>query len=54
MFGHVGIYVGDGMVIDARTETSGVGYDTIDYEGWTNWFEIKGVDYSRYLNDGNE
>ena len=46
--GHVGIYVGDGKVIDARTENAGIGYDSIDYEGWTNWFEIQGVDYSRY------
>lgn len=53
-FGHVGIYVGDGMVIDARTEVSGVGYDSIEYETWTNWFEIKGVDYSRYVNSGSE
>ena len=52
--GHVGIYVGDGKVIDARTEASGIGYDDIEYEHWTNWFEIKGVDYSRYTNDGNE
>ena len=49
MYGHVGIYVGDGMVIDARTEVSGIGYDAIDYEGWTDWFEIKGVDYSKYM-----
>ena len=53
-FGHVGIYVGDGMVIDARTEAAGIGYDTVEYETWTNWFEIKGVDYSRYVNSGSE
>ncbi|MBP5529467.1 MAG: hypothetical protein J6X80_05390 [Lachnospiraceae bacterium] len=53
-FGHVGIYVGDGMVIDARTENSGIGYDSVEYEAWTNWFEIKGVDYSRYVNSGSE
>ena len=53
-FGHVGIYVGDGMVIDARTENSGIGYDTVEYETWTDWFEIKGVDYSRYINSGSE
>ena len=52
--GHVGIYVGDGKVIDARTEASGIGYDDIEYEHWTNWFEIKGVDYSRYVNSGSE
>ena len=46
--GHVGIYVGDGMVIDARTEAHGIGYDAIDYEGWVYWFEVKGVDYSAY------
>lgn len=53
-YGHVGIYVGDGMVIDARTENAGVGYDSVEYETWTNWFEIKGVDYSRYINSGSE
>lgn len=51
MSGHVGIYVGGGMVIDARTEESGVGYDAVDYEAWTDWFEIKGVDYSKYSVD---
>ncbi|MCR4648433.1 MAG: C40 family peptidase [Lachnospiraceae bacterium] len=51
MSGHVGIYVGGGMVIDARTEDSGVGYDAVDYEAWTDWFEIKGVDYSKYSVD---
>jgi len=54
MNGHVGVYVGEGMVIDARTEASGIGYDAIDYEGWTHWFEIKGVDYSKYVNYGAE
>lgn len=52
--GHVGIYVGDGMVIDARTETSGIGYDSVEYETWLYWFEIKGVDYSRYTMSGSE
>ncbi|MCR5847720.1 MAG: C40 family peptidase [Lachnospiraceae bacterium] len=52
--GHVGIYVGNGKVIDARNEASGVGYDAVDYEAWTDWFEIKGVDYSRYTNNGCE
>ena len=47
--GHVGIYIGDGKVIDARGETSGIGLDDISYEGWTHWFEIKGVDYTRYV-----
>jgi hypothetical protein len=42
------------MVIDARTENSGIGYDSVEYETWTNWFEIKGVDYSRYVNSGSE
>lgn len=52
--GHVGIYVGEGKVIDARTEDAGIGYDVVEYEAWTAWFEIKGVDYSRYTNGGYE
>ena len=46
--GHVGVYVGDGKVIDARGESVGIGFDDVDYEGWTHWYEIKGVNYAKY------
>lgn len=49
MYGHVGIYVGDGMVIDARNERDWVRLDSIDYMSWSMWFEIKGVEYEYEL-----
>lgn len=49
MEGHVGIYVGNGMVIDARNERDWIRYDTIDYMSWSMWYEIKGVEYEYEL-----
>lgn len=45
MFGHVGVYVGGGMCVDARTEDVGVALSPIDSCGWTMWFRIAGVEY---------
>lgn len=49
MYGHVGIYVGNGMVIDARNENDWIRYDEIEYMKWEKWFEIKGVEYEYEL-----
>ena len=46
MPGHVGVYVGGGMAVDARNEYDGVCYSSISNMRWTNWFKIYGVDYS--------
>ncbi len=46
--GHVGVYVGNGMAVDARNESSGVCYSSVDYMRWTNWFKLSNVSYPSY------
>ena len=43
--GHVGVYVGGGMAVDARNESYGVCYQSVYSKGWTNWFKVAGVSY---------
>lgn len=44
--GHVGIYVGDGEVIEAMGTRSGVVKTTLPSTRWTEWFEIPWLDYT--------
>lgn len=46
--GHVGVYVGNGMAVDARNESAGVCYSSVDYMGWTMWFKLCDVTYPTY------
>ncbi len=45
--GHVGVYIGDGMEVDARNESAGVCYESVSssYMGWTYWFKLAAVSY---------
>lgn len=45
--GHVGVYIGDGMEVDARNEESGVCYQSVSsaYLGWTYWFKLAACTY---------
>lgn len=43
--GHVGVYVGNGMAVDARNESEGVCYSSVDYMGWSTWFKLGNVTY---------
>lgn len=43
--GHVGVYVGGGMAVDARSEGYGVCYQSVYSKGWTHWFKVAGVSY---------
>lgn len=43
--GHVGIYIGDGWVIQASGTESGVIKTRLDGSSFTNWFEIPGIQY---------
>lgn len=45
--GHVGVYVGDGMEVDARGDDYGVCYESMSssYLGWTYWFKLAAVTY---------
>lgn len=44
-YGHVGVYVGNGMGIDARDEISNVCLDSVYNKSWDCWFKISGVSY---------
>ncbi len=43
--GHVGVYVGDGMAVDARDEISNVCYQSVATKSWVMWFKVDGVSY---------
>lgn len=43
--GHVGLYVGDGKVIEAAGTRQGVIESKVTAAKWTYWGELKGVDY---------
>ena len=45
-YGHVGLYIGGGYVIEARGAYYGVVMTKIESRPWTWWGELKGVDYS--------
>ena len=42
---HVGLYIGEGAVIEAKGTAYGVVTSKIG-SGWTHWGELKGVDYA--------
>lgn len=46
MQGHVGVYVGDGWVIEARGHAYGVVKTRLSERPWKRWAYIKGLDYS--------
>lgn len=43
--GHVGVYVGNGMAVDARDEISNVCYSAVSSKSWVMWFKVAGVTY---------
>lgn len=43
--GHVGVYVGNGMAVDARGSQWGVCYESVYSHGWTKYFKVPGVSY---------
>ena len=50
-YSHVGLYVGDGTVIEAMSTLKGVTTTKVTATKWTHWGELAGVDYA---NAGNE
>lgn len=44
--GHVGLYIGDGWVIEAKGTQAGVVNTKVTNSKWVEWGELKGVDYS--------
>lgn len=45
-YGHVGLYIGNGTVIEAHGTQKGVIASKVSEARWTHWGELKGVDYS--------
>ena len=45
-YSHVGLYIGDGNVIEAEGTIKGVIISKVTLKKWSNWGELKGVDYS--------
>ncbi len=43
--GHTGVYVGNGMAVDARNEYYGVCYQSTATKSWTKWFKVAAVTY---------
>ncbi len=43
--GHVGVYIGSGMAVDARNEYWGVVYHNVYNASWVEWFKVAGVSY---------
>lgn len=50
---HVGLYIGNGEVIDARGSAKGVVRGTLEsYGRWTHWGRLEDVDYGESETDG--
>lgn len=45
-YSHVGLYVGEGIVIEAMSTINGVTTSKVTAGKWTHWGELKGVDFS--------
>ena len=45
-YGHVGLYIGNGYVIEAASTQNGVIKSKVTASKWTHWGELKGVDYN--------
>ncbi len=43
--GHVGVYVGGGMAVDARSSDYGICYESVYSKSWTMWFKHETISY---------
>lgn len=50
---HVGLYIGNGEVIEASSTQTGVIKSKISNSKWAEWGELKGVDYSAEIPTSN-
>lgn len=50
-YSHVGLYVGEGVVIEAMSTINGVTTTKVTNGKWSHWGELKGVDYSENIPD---
>ncbi len=52
--GHVGVYIGNGMAVDARDEISNVCYSAVSSKSWVMWFKVAGVTYGGETSAAND
>ena len=43
--GHIGVYIGNGEVIEAMDTRYGVVKTKLQGRGWTHWLEVSGIKY---------
>lgn len=43
--GHIGVYIGDGYVIEAMGTKYGVVKTELEGRGWTHWLQIEYINY---------
>ena len=43
--GHIGVYIGDGYVIEAMNTQKGVVKTKLEGRGWTHWLQIEYINY---------
>ena len=43
--GHIGVYIGNGEVIEARDTRYGGVKTKLQGRGWTHWLEVPGIKY---------
>ena len=43
--GHIGVYIGNGEVIEAMGTKYGVVKTQLEGRGWTHWLEVPGIEY---------
>lgn len=51
MNGHIGVYVGNGEVIEAQGTAYGVVKTQLSGRGWTKWLKIPNI---KYVNQSNK
>lgn len=49
---HIGLYIGDGLVVEAWSTQKGVKYTKLADRDWEQWGELKKVDYGDVSNTG--
>ena len=52
--GHVGVYIGNGMAVDARDEISNVCYSAVSSKSWVMWFKVAGITYGGETSVAND
>lgn len=52
--GHIGIYIGDGQVIEAMSTQRGVVQTGLASRSWTHWLKVPGITYIETTEETNE